>query len=251
MGRPAAHHDALGWNIEAVTGLCLHRLPAPVGIPVVWVICAMPPDWSTARAIQDRLVAQSNGPLRPGPDHWRQWAELVMAEAAGDTPPPIGAFVTVTDEAGWRARLASGDHALELAALATGECYGMPEMHHECRRPPTLRDLVLSPAEGVLTFQQILAELVCNYGIDADTGPLTTTLTHVACTLVDQTIRNALAIDGFEYDAFRTLGEARAAFAKRYTHWPLPVQTTGVSADALFDQTMDFFERIAENISQS
>lgn len=246
MAKPGPYCEAPGLDLDAVQALGVYRLAAPVDIPVVWIICHAPPDWTTLSAIQARISAQTTGPLRPGMDHWRQWSNHMLAAARGDALPPIGAFVTVTDRDGWRARLHSGDHALELTALAAGDLYGEAATWIAERRAPTVADLVYSPSEGVLTFQQILVELICNYGLESGAGPIATALGRVTRTLVGQTMRNALALDDPVHLAMHMPREVRTTFLTRYPHWADHLPRPGLTSKARVEQAMRFFERIAE-----
>jgi len=246
MHSPAAYCAAPGLDLVEVVGLCVHQLAPPVDIPVIWAICEGPPTWRTLQNIHARIAKHTVGQLRPGMDHWRQWAEQLLRAGTGNGEPPIGAFVTVTDQAGWRARLGSGDHALELAALREGAVYGVAA-DISGHRVPTLKDLVDSPTEGVLTFQQILAEALCNFGCAREDGPAAASFTRIARTLVNQTMRNALLLEPVAEDPAQMPRDVRETFVARYPEWACLLPERGDALPILYAATMEFFERIARD----
>lgn len=236
--RETAPPDALGYTLLA------RPLAPGLDVRCVLVVYDDPPTIPNLRALLPRLGA-APGTVRPGVDYWRQWATEFVA-APPDGPPPVSTFLTVTDPAGWAARRRSGDHAFDCLAL-----------HAACDRRGTVvtllrtprpRDLVLSPEEGVLTFQQIVAELVLNHGMPTDGTDRARRLRTAVDVLAEQTMRNALALVG-DPMAFALTGPALAqAFARAYPHWPLGAAAPDTPLPERLCDVVAAFERIAEEI---
>lgn len=223
------------------------RRPLALGldIEVVTVIFGGVPAVSELRPLA-ATVADTLGGVRPGVDCWRQWANAHMAGDGADVSP-LTTFLTVVDRAGWEHRLQSGDHAFECWAFRAQASDGADA--GALMRNPRPEDIVTSPEEGVLTFQQILSELIVNHGTMPEGTPAAGRLRFVVEMLATQTMRNALVMVG-ENTAY-TFPDSTLYrnFARAYPHWPLLRGRPDQSVAERWGDVMDAFERIAREVT--
>lgn len=219
-------------------------LAAELDIDVVMAIYDAVPSVGALRELVPAVTAAPER-VRPGVDCWRQWANTYMVAEGVETPPRM-TFLTVVDARSWAQRLQSGDHAFDCWAFRAHAPAG--QVPDEPIRSPRPEDLVTSPEEGVLTFQQILMELIVNHGTPGEETPAADRLRFVVEMLATQTMRNAMVLVG-EGQAY-TLSESTLSrhFARAYPHWPLLRGRRAQPAAERWSDVMEAFERIARDV---